>query len=122
MIFFHLVTLSAVNSSYPFRGFLIMARDEALGDGFGHGYFLPLDTNVQTLDCALLPESCGDPAACAGVANAAMHTESSDKKSATVAWVAPYKGLFSFVATVVRRNDREGSEWFSGIDSLVVSV
>ncbi len=102
-----------------------MARDEVLGGERGHGYFRPIGEGgggARLLDCAGLPASCADPSGCTGDGNAATHGDPTDKESVSVLWEAPYAGSFSFVATVVRRNDRKGSIWYSNVDSVIVAV
>lgn len=124
------VTLVALNSSSPFRGFLLMARDEDGEGDLGHGYFhppppdTPYDAPVRRLDCPGMPETCVDPAACSGTSNAVTHADAKDKKAATVGWspADPAGRSYRFVATVVRRNDADGSIWYEGVESLVVTV
>ena len=63
------------SSSIPFRGFLLMARNELSGER-GDGYFYPRPEYIDAakpLSCQNFPPSCADPAACQGLSNAVTH-------------------------------------------------
>ena len=69
------MTIQSLHPSVPFRGFLVMARDEISGER-GDGYLYPSPESLddaQPLSCPNMPPSCGDPADCQGTSNAATH-------------------------------------------------